>query len=281
MRAMSFPPVSFGAISVDARDPGAVAAFWVDLIGGRIAGQNDEAAIVVAPGYPVIEFFKVEEAKAAKNRVHIDVLAADLETATSRAVALGAVEVTEGPLAGPFRWKVLTDPEGNEFCICPLTPDGAPPSHPAFRVMAAARGFSAALGAEPDDALRRRPAPDEWSAIEVAGHVVDKLRTWTQRIARTVSEERPAIVPYDQDALVLALDHHIAQVDAELNNGLRNGTADAREDDARTKQIDGLSSHNQVIRHRRINHRHARNVNQYHIGLLPHNFFQQPLGNFL
>lgn len=213
MRAMSFPPVSFGAISVDARDPGAVAAFWVDLIGGRIAGQNDEAAIVVAPGYPVIEFFKVEEAKAAKNRVHIDVLAADLETATSRAVALGAVEVTEGPLAGPFRWKVLTDPEGNEFCICPLTPDGAPPSHPAFRVMAAARGFSAALGAEPDDALRRRPAPDEWSAIEVAGHVVDKLRTWTQRIARTVSEERPAIVPYDQDALVLALDHQHADVD--------------------------------------------------------------------
>lgn len=209
---MSLPPVSFGALSVDAREPGTVARFWVDLIGGHIADQHDEAAIVVAPGYPVIEFFKVDEAKAVKNRLHIDVLAADVEAATSRAVALGAAEVTEGALAGPFGWTVLTDPEGNEFCICPLTPEGAPPSHPVRRVMATARGYAAALAAGPDDALRRRPAPNEWSAVEVAGHVVDKLRTWTQRIARTLHEDRPAIVPYDQDTLVLSLDHQHADV---------------------------------------------------------------------
>ncbi|NUR82573.1 MAG: VOC family protein, partial [Nonomuraea sp.] len=67
--------------------------------------------------------------KTAKNRVHLDVRAAPglqgeermaaLEAECARLVALGATRVSrsepEPPMSGGF--IVMTDPEGNEFCL--------------------------------------------------------------------------------------------------------------------------------------------------------------------
>jgi hypothetical protein len=53
-----------------------------------------------------------------------------------------------------------------------------------------------------DARLRRRPGPGEWSAIEVAGHLVDKLEFWAERVERISREERPFLPGYDQDAVV-------------------------------------------------------------------------------
>lgn len=78
---------------------------------------------------PRIFFQQVPEAKTAKNRVHLDVRAAPglqgeqrmaaLEAECERLVALGATRVRrfepEPPLSLGF--IVMTDPEGNEFCL--------------------------------------------------------------------------------------------------------------------------------------------------------------------
>ena len=53
-----------------------------------------------------------------------------------------------------------------------------------------------------DARLRRRPGPGEWSAIEVAGHLVDKLENWAERVERISREDRPFLPGYDQDAVV-------------------------------------------------------------------------------
>jgi glyoxalase superfamily protein len=78
---------------------------------------------------PRLFFQRVPEDKTAKNRVHLDVRAAPglqgaermaaLEAECERLVALGANRVRrfepEPPLSGGF--IVMTDPEGNEFCL--------------------------------------------------------------------------------------------------------------------------------------------------------------------
>ncbi|WP_107656986.1 VOC family protein [Nocardia suismassiliense] len=92
--------------------------------------RNTRSAIEDPDGQgPRVFFQQVPEDKIAKNRVHLDVRAAPglqgeermaaLEAACDRLVALGAKRVQrhdpEPPLgAGHI---VMTDPEGNEFCL--------------------------------------------------------------------------------------------------------------------------------------------------------------------
>ena len=61
-----------------------------------------------------------------------------------------------------------------------------------------------------DHAIRYRPAEGEWSAIEVVGHMIDKMWIWTGRVERLMAEEQPALPAYDQDALVLEHDYQHA-----------------------------------------------------------------------
>src|SRR6185312_9465918 len=61
-----------------------------------------------------------------------------------------------------------------------------------------------------DYAIQHRPAAGEWSAIEVVGHMIDKMGIWTGRIERLMTEEQPAIPAYEQDALVREHDYQHA-----------------------------------------------------------------------
>jgi hypothetical protein len=62
--------------------------------------------------------------------------------------------------------------------------------------------FRKALLTEDDRAIRHRPAAGEWSAIEVLGHMIDKLSHGIRRVERVLHEDRPDIPGYDQDAEV-------------------------------------------------------------------------------
>ena len=65
---------------------------------------------------PTWLFAKVPEPKTAKNRMHLDLAAPDPETEIARLVGLGATRVADTDEYG-YRWTVMTDPEGNEFCV--------------------------------------------------------------------------------------------------------------------------------------------------------------------
>lgn len=65
-----------------------------------------------------------------------------------------------------------------------------------------------------DHAIRHRPAAGDWSAIEVVGHMIDKMWIWTGRVERLLAEERPALPAYDQDALVREHDYQHADPEA-------------------------------------------------------------------
>jgi hypothetical protein len=63
-----------------------------------------------------------------------------------------------------------------------------------------------------DEALRRRPAPDQWSIKEVCAHLRDSLEIDGERIRRMVEEDDPAIPGYDQEALARERDYQNASM---------------------------------------------------------------------
>ncbi len=65
-----------------------------------------------------------------------------------------------------------------------------------------------------EHAIRYRPAAGEWSAVEVVGHMIDKMQIWAGRVERLLVEKRPALPGYDQDALVH--DHDYLHADPDV-----------------------------------------------------------------
>lgn len=133
-------------VTFDAADPHALAAWWAELLGYQVEDHHDRVSQLLADGAvsenevvtfdgrlyfatataasdpdgrgPRLFFQKVPEPKTAKNRVHLDVPAADgdLEAAVERLTAKGAKFLDYGSHPGA-RWAVMQDPEGNELCI--------------------------------------------------------------------------------------------------------------------------------------------------------------------
>ena len=104
------------AVTFDATDASAAAEFWAAVLDGRVAdgATTESAAVEPRDGVPLY-FIRVPEAKAAKNRVHLDINVDDLEAEVARVEALGAtVHARHGE---PTGWVVMLDPEGNEFCL--------------------------------------------------------------------------------------------------------------------------------------------------------------------
>ncbi len=48
--------------------------------------------------------------------MHLDVTASDVDAEVARLVGLGATRVADMEEYG-YTWTVMTDPEGNEFCV--------------------------------------------------------------------------------------------------------------------------------------------------------------------
>ena len=106
-------------IVVDAADPGRLARFWEQVLGWERTDE-DETGVEISPpggGRPKLVFVPVPEAKAGKNRVHLDVnpTGSDQDEELARLHSLGATDVDVGQ--GDQTWYVLADPEGNEFCL--------------------------------------------------------------------------------------------------------------------------------------------------------------------
>jgi predicted enzyme related to lactoylglutathione lyase len=108
------------AITFDCANAKRLAEFWAAVLERRVDdGSSDQFASLGAQrddGQPRWLFNQVPEGKRVKNRVHVDLAAAELEQEVERVARLGATKVADIDQDGG-RWTTLTDPEGNEFDI--------------------------------------------------------------------------------------------------------------------------------------------------------------------
>ena len=116
-----------------AAEPQRLAAFWANALGYVMEpgfDEPDNASIIDPVGVGrAIGFLQVPEPKTAKNRVHVDIrvagegpwdMAARAELIRARVpelVAAGASRVREEMYGDVLGHVVMTDPEGNEFCV--------------------------------------------------------------------------------------------------------------------------------------------------------------------
>jgi glyoxalase superfamily protein len=118
---------------VDLPDGADPLAAWDDFLAraGVPEEQRNSASAIEDPvgQGPRLFFQQVPEGKVAKNRVHLDVRSAPglqgdermaaLEAECARLVALGATRLSRSEPDPPMSvgFIVMTDPEGNEFCL--------------------------------------------------------------------------------------------------------------------------------------------------------------------
>ena len=113
---------SVGFLVIDAVDPVRLAAFWCALLDVEVDSTIGDGQFVVlsaAKDGLTVGFQRVPEAKTGKNRLHLDLVVEDLDAATAEIETLGGRWLEPGStrdLEG-FQWRVMADPEGNEFDI--------------------------------------------------------------------------------------------------------------------------------------------------------------------
>jgi catechol 2,3-dioxygenase-like lactoylglutathione lyase family enzyme len=109
---------------VDCTDPARLAEFWSAALGYEKVHHFGHYTLLTrgGPGFPRLALQQVPEPKEAKNRMHLDIIEADIEAEAARLEALGAGRLEAGPRREELdhavvRWIVMADPEGNEFCV--------------------------------------------------------------------------------------------------------------------------------------------------------------------
>jgi len=134
-------PTRWTSVVIDSADPPALARWWATALGWELSYESpDETDIAPPEGEPGIEltFVPVADPKLIQNRVHLDLRSttpAGQEALVQRLTAGGAQPAEIGQ--GEVPWVVLTDPEGNEFCILEPRPEYAETGALAAVVMAA------------------------------------------------------------------------------------------------------------------------------------------------
>jgi len=138
-------------IAVDCRDAHPLADWWAETLGWVVESSDpafiqkmlDEGyakeedtqtykgnlvwrgAAAICPSGEVgdparrrILFQDVPEPKSGKNRMHYDIHSGgeDIDRLRDELVGRGATYLASHN-QGPFRWHVMQDPEGNEFCV--------------------------------------------------------------------------------------------------------------------------------------------------------------------
>jgi predicted enzyme related to lactoylglutathione lyase len=108
------------AVVIDCADPVRLAGFWSTAAGWTIreSGSDFAALRSAADQGPYLEMLRVPDRKSVKNRIHVDVAPPSDGDSRSEAAHLAEIGATLADVGqGDVTWVVLSDPEGNEFCV--------------------------------------------------------------------------------------------------------------------------------------------------------------------
>lgn len=112
--------ISLGSVALECPDAARLAAFYAEIMGGRITFANEEWATVRGAGGR-IDFQTAPDHRpptwpdpASSMQMHLDFDVDDLDATEARVLAAGATKFEYQP-GGHFR--VYADPAGHPFCL--------------------------------------------------------------------------------------------------------------------------------------------------------------------
>jgi hypothetical protein len=116
------PVAAWAGVTIDCHDARLVAGYWSMRLDvpARPAGADREGWYRIGPavrGGPVLNFQPVPEEKAGKARAHLDLWVDDLQGSVELVERLGGARCGAVQVLERGRIAVMSDPEGNEFCL--------------------------------------------------------------------------------------------------------------------------------------------------------------------
>ncbi|QCX27270.1 VOC family protein [Nocardioides jishulii] len=105
-------------VTFNSTDARSLADWWASALGGTVVDLHDGGFVTVRldDGF-VVAVQQVGDPTPGTRRLHLDLVADDLDAEAERLVELGARVHQRNGEPGGFRWIVFTDPDGNEFCV--------------------------------------------------------------------------------------------------------------------------------------------------------------------
>ncbi|MFE0727374.1 VOC family protein [Streptomyces antibioticus] len=106
-------------VTFSCSDAYALGRFWSEVLGRPLHDDDkpgDPEALIEGAG---LLFVTVPDPKTVRNRVHLDLQPQDRtrDEEVTRLLTLGATLIDDRRRPDGTGWAVLTDPEGNEFCV--------------------------------------------------------------------------------------------------------------------------------------------------------------------
>ncbi|MFE4669343.1 VOC family protein [Streptomyces sp. NPDC056716] len=112
---------TLGEVVLDCRDRHALAAFYLEVLGGTLNDEDDWLELRLPDGQ-TLAFQETPDHVAPEwpsgdrsQQFHLDLMVPDLDTAETAVLALGAKPLDTAP---GRNWRVYADPAGHPFCLC-------------------------------------------------------------------------------------------------------------------------------------------------------------------
>jgi hypothetical protein len=126
---MTSPPITLGAINMEAENPATLAAFWASVTGATPATGGPSVYLPPGPGGFAMFFRPRTLPRPDRQTFHVDLTVpwGSRRDEVDRIIGLGATHQWDVLDEVPHvQWTTLADPEGNLFCVA----EHPPTEHP-------------------------------------------------------------------------------------------------------------------------------------------------------
>ncbi|MET0449196.1 MAG: VOC family protein [Aeromicrobium sp.] len=123
---MPTPPITLGAVNLEARDPTLLSRFWAAVIGAETP-QPGKTVYLPSPGPGGFAMFfqPLGDTVPGRQTIHLDLTVpwGSRRSEVERIIGLGATHRWDVLDEVPHvQWTTLADPEGNLFCVAEHPP---------------------------------------------------------------------------------------------------------------------------------------------------------------